>query len=429
MRIAIIGTGISGLVSGYLLHRDHDVTLFEQNAYIGGHTNTVTVDDPSGPLAVDTGFIVFNDWTYPNFIQLLDQLGVESDPTSMSFSVQCERTGLEYNGTSLNGLFSQRRNLFNPRFHRMLLDIARFNRQAPQFLEDGDDATTVGEYLSENGYGQGFMEQYLLPMGAAIWSCPTGIFEQFPVKFIIEFYKNHGLLSVTNRPTWRVIRGGSNQYVHRLIEGFKDSIRLNCPIQSVWRTDNTVQVRTATGVEEFDEVVFACHSDQALAILDDPSSTESEVLGEFPYSRSTAILHTDETVLPKRRRSWAAWNYHLAEDRQDQATVTYNMNILQNLKTERTYCVTLNEEHRIEPSSVIRQIAYSHPIYTVARKQAQARHAELIRSNRTSFCGAYWANGFHEDGVSSALAVCEAFGRNLNSIHDGRRLSTEPVSV
>lgn len=411
MKIAIIGSGISGLVAGYRLSKHHDVTVFEANSYIGGHTNTVQVDKDGEKHAVDTGFIVFNDRTYPNFVRLLDELNVASDPTSMSFSVSCDETGLEYNGTSINGLFAQRSNLIKPRFYRMLMDISRFNREAPLLLLEGEsDATTVADYLKQHHYSREFNEQYLLLMGAAIWSCPPQTFEQFPIKFIVEFYQNHGLLSITNRPTWRVIRGGSYRYVKELTRSFQDRIQLQCPVDTVERFDERVDVVHSGGTRErFDEVIFACHSDQALRILAEASPLESKLLNTFPYSQSTAILHTDASVLPKRRRAWASWNYHVRTGQSQHATVTYNMNILQHIKSKHTFCVTLNESDRIDPKTIIRKINYSHPIFTTERAAAQKQHSQLIRRNRTSFCGAYWGNGFHEDGVKSAIAVCDAF--------------------
>lgn len=411
MRIAIIGSGISGLTAAYRLCDDHEITVFEANGYIGGHTNTIEVEEDDRTLAIDTGFIVFNDRTYPNFIALLDELGVASDPTSMSFSVRCEASGLEYNGTSLNGMFAQRRNLFRPGFLRMLQDILRFHRDALAVLEsDTDETTMVADFLVQQRYSRQFAEQYLLPMGAAIWSCPPEIFERFPMRFIAGFYHHHGLLSLRNRPTWRVIRGGSARYVEALTRRFRHRIRLNTPISIVRRFADRVEVTPAAGASEsFDEVIFACHSDQALRILGDATPVERELLGAFPWSRNVAVLHTDSSVLPKRRRAWASWNYHIRRRDTHEANVSYNMNILQHLESSRVYCVTLNETELIDPARIIRRINYSHPVYTTERAAVQRRHMELIRRHRTSFCGAYWGNGFHEDGVNSALAVCRAF--------------------
>ena len=420
MKIAIIGAGISGLTAAYRLSLSHDITLFEANDYLGGHTNTVEVDLAGERQVIDTGFIVFNDWTYPNFIELLNELGVRSQATSMGFSVRCDAANLEYNGSSLNGLFAQRRNLLRPSFYRMLADILRFNRDAPELVLIGPttDQTTVGEFLARQRYSREFAEHYLLPMGAAIWSCPVGMFENFPIRFIVEFYRNHGLLNVRNRPTWRVIEGGSRTYVAKMAERFRDRIRLSTPVESVRRSaDDVVVVPRNHPPETFDQVVFACHSDQALRMLADSTSTERDVLSEFPYGRNLAVLHTDQTVLPKRRRAWASWNYHLtgpsSNSASQTATVTYQMNLLQRLQSKHVFNVTLsnatlNNNERIDPAKVLRRFEYHHPIFTVQRAAAQARHGEVINVNRTSYCGAYWGNGFHEDGVVSALRVCEA---------------------
>ncbi len=421
MRIAIVGSGISGLVAAYLLHRDYEVTLFEANDYLGGHTHTVDVHWQGERHAIDTGFIVCNDRTYPNFLQLLDHLRVPIQPTSMSFSVRSDRTGLEYNGTSLNRLFAQRRNLFRPGFYRMLKDITRFNRESLALLETAGDEVTVGEYVRQHRYSQEFIGQYLVPMGAAIWSCPPGVFRQFPMRFIVEFYHHHGLLSLRNRPQWYVIQGGSWRYVDKLTAGFREQIRLNCPVLSATRYPDFVEIATEGGApERFDEVIFACHSDQALRILEDASPTERDVLSEFPYQQNTAVLHTDPSVLPRMKKCWASWNYHLPKDETAAATVTYNMNILQSLESRHVFNVTLNETDAIDPARIIQTMTYHHPIYTTKRAAAQARHGELVRQNRTSFCGAYWGNGFHEDGVNSALAVGRAFDQTLEKAIEER---------
>jgi predicted NAD/FAD-binding protein len=344
----------------------------------------------------------------------LEQLGVVSQPSNMSFSVRSDRTGLEYNGTSINRLFAQRRNLFRPRFHGMIRDILRFNRESVEMLATDDVTTTVGEYVGRGGYGEAFTDEYLVPMGASIWSCPPKTFRDFPIRFVVDFFNNHAMLSVNGRPQWRVIRGGSKRYVERLIRPFRDRIRLSTPVYSVRRLPDRVEVVSATfGREAFDHVIFACHSDQALRILDDASVTECDVLGSFPYQRNEAVLHTDPTVLPRRRRAWAAWNYHIRSEDCDAVAITYNMNILQTLESKHTFCVTLNDDEGIDAGRIIDRFAYDHPVYAAGRIAAQARHGELIDVNRTSFCGAYWGYGFHEDGVNSALAVCRAFGKEL----------------
>lgn len=410
MKLAIIGSGISGLVAAHRLKAEHDITVFEANDYVGGHTNTVDVDVDGEYHSVDTGFIVFNDWTYPNFIRLLNKLDVKSQATEMSFSVRNDDTGLEYNGHSLNSLFAQRRNLVKPGFFKMLFDIVRFNREALNQVSACGDATTVGEFLSQYGYGRPFADQYLLPMGAAIWSCPTGRFAEFPIRFIVEFYKNHGLLSIRNRPTWRFVQGGSQTYVRAILQSFSGQIRLKTPVQQVRRLPGSVSVKpVGCEPEQFDHVIFACHSDQALRILGDDATThEQEILSAFPYGKNVAVLHTDTSVLPKSRRAWASWNYRLSGNDSAPASVTYNMNILQKIKSHHTFCVTLNDDTGIASDRVLRRFEYHHPLFTTRRAEAQARHHEIVNSNHTSYCGAYWGNGFHEDGVNSALAVVNA---------------------
>lgn len=424
MKIAVIGSGIAGLVAAYRLHSKHVITVFEANDYVGGHTNTVEIEFGGERHAIDTGFIVFNDWTYPHFIELLNELGVASQPTTMSFSICEKRTGLEYNGHSLNTLFAQRRNLVRPRFYRMIADILRFNREAKRFDDHSHDELTVGEFLTSRGYSSEFAHHYLLPMGAAIWSCPTGTFSRFPINFIIEFYRNHGLLNVFNRPTWRTIRGGSKTYVQAMKRGFCDRIRLTTPVRKVKRFLNHVQIDLPNGESEsFDHVVFACHSDQALRILGNQATAkEREILGAFPYERNTATLHTDVSLLPRNRRAWASWNYRITGDASASASVTYNMNILQRIRSRHTFCVTLNDRGTILPEKVLRRFEYHHPVYTTRRAEAQARHHELLTANRTSFCGAYWRNGFHEDGVVSALSVVNAI--NLLSSFSSSRLTS-----
>ena len=411
MKIAIIGAGISGLVTAHQLSSDHEVTVFEANHYVGGHTNTVTVKEDGREFGVDTGFIVFNDRTYPRFIALLDQLGVASQKTEMSFSVKCESTGLEYRGADLNGLFAQRRNLFRPQFLRLLYDLLRLKKVAEPLLSSDDETETVGDFLKRNRFSQSFIDQYFLPMGAAIWSCPFDRFNDFPMRFIAEFYQNHGLLGVTDRPQWRVIRGGSREYVPKLIAGFQDRIRLDSPVTGIRRSGKSVQLTVQGEAHPFEHVVFACHSDQALAILgDEATPLEREVLSAFPYERNTAILHSQADVMPRNKRAWAAWNYFRPNNDSGKATVTYNMNILQSLDTRKTYCVTLNDEARIRPENVIREFVYHHPTFDLRRRAMQQRQKELINHHHTSYCGAYWGNGFHEDGVRSGLAVSELLG-------------------
>lgn len=413
-KIAIIGTGISGLVAAHHLNDRCDLKVFEKNDYIGGHTQTHDVEWKGERHAIDTGFIVFNDWTYPEFMRLMNAIGVEDQPSDMSFSVKCERTGLEYNGTSLNSLFAQRRNLFSPRFLGMIRDIMRFNREAPSFLETGDDLMTLGLYLSEHRYGRSFKEHYIIPMGAAIWSAAPGDMLDFPARFFIRFFKNHGMLSIDERPIWRVIRGGSKRYVEPLTRAFKDRIHLNTAVQSIQRFDDRVEIQHADGsMEAFDEVVLACHSDEAYRLLKDPSSSEDAVLGSMRYQRNETVLHTDDRILPKNKLAWAAWNYHIPSGESDRVAVTYNMNILQGLSSKETFCVTLNHLEGIDPSKIIRKITYHHPAYTPETIQAQARHGEISGVRRTHYAGAYWGFGFHEDGVKSGLRVANSILSHL----------------
>ncbi|WP_299594129.1 NAD(P)/FAD-dependent oxidoreductase [uncultured Microbulbifer sp.] len=416
MKIAIIGSGISGLTSAYLLHRQHDITLFEAGPRLGGHTATVDVQEGERTLPIDTGFIVYNDWTYPNFIRLLDTLGVESQPTDMGFSVSNPQQPFEYAGNNFNSLFAQRRNLLSPGHWRMLGDIVRFNRSAVRDLNNGniDEAISLGDYLTRNHYSEEFCQRYLIPMGSAIWSASLTQMRSFSAAFFIRFFVNHGLLNIFNRPQWRVIRGGSREYIAPLVRGFAERIRLNTPVTGVIRSESHVDIQTATGeVERFDEVIFACHSDQALACLSDPSQDEREILEAIPYANNSVVLHTDTSLLPSRRTAWASWNYRLGEDASSPPILTYNMNILQRLDTEKTYCVTLNAESSIDPDKVLQRFEYAHPQFSVAGRQAQERWATINGVRRTWFCGAYWANGFHEDGVTSALRVARQFGASL----------------
>ena len=415
MKIAIIGSGISGLTAAYLLNRQHDISVFEASNWVGGHTHTVDVQVDGRHYAIDTGFIVFNDWTYPNFIELLNQLGVTYQPTEMSFSVCDPVSGVEYNGNTLNSLFAQRRNLLSPPFWGMLRDILRFNREAVDDLQQQRIASdlSLGSYLQQRGYGERFIQHYIVPMGAAIWSMSLADMLNFPLQFFLRFFKNHGLLSVTDRPQWQVIKGGSSRYVAPLSASFAQRIRLQCPVQRVERDATGVTIHSSAGSERFDKVVFACHSDQALHLLAAPSAAEQEILGALPYADNDVVLHTDTRLLPKRPLAWASWNYRLGGPTSQPAALTYNMNILQGLNSQTTFCVSLNQTDAIEPSKILARYTYAHPQYSLAGVAAQARWEELLGANHSYFCGAYWANGFHEDGVVSGLRVARAFGEAL----------------
>ena len=412
MRIAVIGAGISGLVAARGLASGHEVVVFEACDRPGGHTHTVDVETPDGTLPVDTGFIVYNERNYPQFVKLLAELGVDSQPTDMSFSVQCERTGLEYCGSSMNAIFAQRRNLLRPGFYRMLRDILRFNEAGTALARSAAPAAgeelTVGEYLEYNGYSTAFREQYLLPMAAAIWSASPDRVGEFPLTYLARFFDHHGLMQLSDRPRWRVIRGGSRQYLEPLMRPYADSVRLATPVERIARDADGVTVTPRGGApEHYDYAVLACHSDEALAMLADPSEAERDVLGAIRYQPNEAVLHTDARLLPRRRRAWAAWNYHRPRAGQQRVAVTYSMNILQSLPTDTQYLVTLNRSGDVDPAQVIRRIEYSHPVYDVPSVRARGRRREISGVNRTAYCGAYWGFGFHEDGVQSALAAVE----------------------
>jgi len=414
MRIAIIGAGISGLVSAYLLSQDHEVVVYEAKDYIGGHTHTIDVEAEGRTYPVDTGFIVFNQKTYPNFVKLLRQLGVSWQPSKMSFSVRCEKTGLEYSPTSPNALFAQRRNLGRPAFLRMLLDIFRFRKRSENLIQSQDNETTLGKYLMTQGYSKWFKQYFIVPMGSAIWSTDPSRFEDIPARFFAAFFHNHGFLQVRDQPQWLVIQGGSRQYVEKLIAPFRNGIRLGCPVQSIFRRENHCEVKPLDGdAEQFDQCVIAAHSDQALSIIADPTEKEKSILSAIPYQKNLTVLHTDAAVMPRHRSCWASWNSFIPKKTGQAVMLTYNMNILQSLQAPVSFCVTLNQEKAIKSDKIIREMTYHHPVYTSRGLAAQKRFQEISGKNRTHFCGAYWGYGFHEDGVKSALAVCKFFGKGL----------------
>jgi uncharacterized protein len=415
LKIAIVGTGIAGNVAAHRLHAaGHDLTVFEAGTHIGGHTHTHDIHLDGQRHAVDTGFIVFNERTYPRFCALLAELGVASQHSAMSFSVRDDGTGLEYNGTSLNGLFAQRRNLLRPRFLHMLAEILRFNRAAAALLHEQAPETTLAGFLTAQRFGGALVRDYLLPMGAAIWSTDPARMLAFPACFFARFLHNHGMLTINDRPVWRVIRGGSARYVERLVAPWRNRVRLNTPVAQVRRQADSVLVSTqGHATERFDHVFLACHADQALALLADPTPEERAVLGALPYQRNAAVLHTDTTLLPRSRRAWAAWNYHREPDNAAGVTLTYNMNMLQGLDSRHTFCVTLNSSARIDPARVLKRLCYEHPLFTPAGVAAQSRHGEISGAarthHRTHYCGAYWRFGFHEDGVVSAETALQRF--------------------
>ncbi|MFC3033801.1 NAD(P)/FAD-dependent oxidoreductase [Pseudoalteromonas fenneropenaei] len=412
-KIAIIGSGIAGMTCAHLLSRQYQVQLFEQNDYLGGHTATVEVNIEGKAYQIDTGFIVFNDRTYPLFEKLLAAIGVGRQATEMSFSVHHVNTGFEYNGHSLSTLFAQRRNILRPRFWRLLYDITRFNRLCKSLYqtEHYQGFHTLGELLEAYHFNEFFQQHYILPMGAAIWSTSLQGMKEFELPFFVRFFYHHGLLDITGRPQWYVIPGGSKQYIAPLLDKLADSAELNCKINSVERTAEDVTLVMADGRRlVFDYVVFACHSDQALALLAEPSVNEQAVLGAIPYTPNEVVLHTDSSILPKRKAAWASWNYRLDGDKAKPATVTYNMNILQGLDSHTTFCVTLNGTERLDSSKILRRFTYHHPVFNRQSMQAQRRRSEINGVERSFFCGAYWYNGFHEDGVRSAVDVAALLG-------------------
>ncbi len=414
MHIAVIGTGISGMTIAYLLQPEHTLTVYEASDYIGGHTHTVPVTVDDATYNIDTGFIVFNDWTYPNFIRLMDQLGVESRPTEMSFSVRCNVSNIEYAGTSINTLFAQRRNLLNPSHWRMIYDIVRFNRKAKALLATGVFSGTLGELITSSGLCDAFRDRYLTPMISAIWSADPAEVMDFPAQNFLTFFNNHGLLNINDRPQWRVIKGGSSEYITKLTASYQHKIRLSTPVNSIRRDADGVWVCSQDGKEDkYDQVVLAVHSNQALQMLLDPSEAEKEILSAIPYQDNDVLLHTDSSILPKKHLAWSSWNYLVdKEPDNNRATVTYNMNILQGVDAPVTFCVTLNQNNKVKPDAILGQFQYAHPVYSIAGVTAQKRHAEISGVNNTHYCGAYWGYGFHEDGVKSALEVAKAFGKD-----------------
>lgn len=415
MRVAIIGTGVSGNVVARLLHRDHDLHVFEAGDQVGGHARTVRVEALGGTYHVDVGFMVFNDRTYPNFLRMLGDLGVESRPSDMSFSVRCERSGWEYQGSSLDGLFAQRGNLVRPAFWGMLRDIFRFNRQSPRVLET-QDSCSIGEYLAANGYGAAFVERYLVPMASAIWSARRDRMLEFPAHFLIGFFLNHGLLQLRDRPQWRTVVGGAQRYVEALTAPFRERIRLNCPVRRVARHAEHVVVEAAGKMPEvFDRVVFATHADQTLDMLADADELERRTLGAVAYQPNRAVLHTDTSLLPQRRRAWASWNYYVPAEPDCPPIVTYDLSRLQGHQTTSPLCLTLNDGGRVDRALVLEEFAFEHPAYGPDSLAAQRRHKELNGHRKSYYCGAYWGFGFHEDGLRSGLAVAECFGKRWES--------------
>ncbi len=417
MRIAIIGSGISGNVAARILSSQHDVEIFESASHAGGHAFSVEVEAYGHAVTADVAFMVLNRRTYPNFCRLLEMLGVPTQESDMSLSVRCLASGLEFQGSSLNGLYAQRSNVFRPAFHRMLADILKFNRVASAYGTDGEHSMLLGEFLERHGFGDWFLKYYLRPMSAAIWSADPQCIAAFPAKFILGFFRNHGLLQLRDRPQWLTIAGRSQAYVEKLIGPIRDQVHLNCGVEAVRRTPHGALVLTEDGSEtEFDHVVFATHADRTLDLLVDASHAERKLLSCFPYQANDAVLHTDQSVLPKRSRAWASWNYHVPDTESGRASVTYDLNRLQSLGLPGPLCLTLNPSSEIDPSKVIRTFQFEHPVFSTDSIAAQEQFADVSGKLSASFCGAYWGYGFHEDGVNSALAVTRQFGLGLESV-------------
>jgi predicted NAD/FAD-binding protein len=415
MNIAIIGAGIAGLTAAHRLHPDHDITVFEAGDYVGGHTNTIDVSTASGEWAVDTGFIVLNDRNYPNFTQFLGELGVPTQPTHMGFSVTSDHEDFEYAGTP-RGLFAQRRNLVRPQFHRMIADLLRFNREMNALLQSDTPGPSLGEYLDEGGFSEWFVHRLIVPQASAVWSAdPAGMWA-FPIRFLAEFFRNHGMLGFKDRPQWQTIIGGSARYVDAVVKPFADRVHTSTPIVAVTRHADHVAVTPRGGEAlRFDEVVMACHADQARAMLTNPTDLEDELLSAFPFQANEAVLHTDASLMPKRRVAWQAWNFHLLAEPKPLTTITYGMNHLQSLPAPEDFLVTLNLTEKIDPSKIIETVQYTHPVFTHAGIAAQARHGEISGADRIHYAGAYWRWGFHEDGVVSALNALEQRERHART--------------
>ena len=414
MRIAIIGSGIAGMTAAYLLSEDHEVVVFEANDYVGGHTNTADVSLNGQQYAVDTGFIVFNERTYPNFIKLMKRLDVGWQNSVMSFSVQCDKTGLEFSPSYFNSLFIQRRNLLRPSFYRMLWDVVRFKRDSEDLLNSDDYSITLSDYLNGKGYSRSFIEHFIIPMGEAVWSADPQKFNEFPALYFAQFFKNHGFLNIKDQPQWLTVKGRSRTYIKPITKSYADKIRLNSPVASVRRHEDWVEITPENQPsEKFDQVVIAAHSDQALGMLDDPSDAEQKILGAIPYQENEAVLHCDESLLPSKKAAWASWNYHIPKEDTGRVAVTYDMNILQSIGAPEEFCVSLNPAKAIDPDKIHRKYEYHHPAYNPESLIARQSHAQISGVNRTHFAGAYWGYGFHEDGVRSAVEVCKHFNKVL----------------
>jgi len=410
MRIAIIGTGIAGMACGHFLQKKADITFFDKNDYVGGHTNTITVDEDGQPVYVDTGFMVFNHVTYPNLVKLFNELKVPTFPTSMSFSVQYTPSKLEYCGSGLNGLFAQRKNIFNRRYIQMLKQIARFNEESIKILDNPDyNNYTIGQYIQEKGFGEDMLQRYLIPMSSAVWSTPLEKMLDFPAQTLVRFFYNHGFLGLNTQHQWYTVEKGSKSYRDIIMAPFRDKLKLNDPIVKVIRQDNKVVIRTKSGVEtEFDKVIIAAHGNEALAMLNEPTDDEQRLLSTFKYQMNKTVLHTDSSVMPKNKRVWSSWNYRIEEKQgKTYASTIYWMNSLQKVSKKKDYFVSLNDPENIDPRRILKVIDYEHPLFDVEAIKAQGELNKLNESGPIYYCGSYFKYGFHEDALKSAVDLCE----------------------
>jgi hypothetical protein len=410
VKIAVVGSGIAGLGAAWLLSRQHEVVLFEKESRLGGHTHTHRVVQAGKHYSIDTGFIVYNEKNYPLLTRMFDALGVQSQPTTMGFSVQDQRSGLEYNATSLNAMFCQRSNLLSPKFLRMVGEILRFYRECAELLQEPGDGPTLGRYLQEKRYSTLFIEDHLLPMASALWSSPTAAIMDFPAKYLVRFMDNHRMLQVSDRPQWRVVQGGSSNYIAAMERDWNVSVRLNCPVRALRRRDQSVFISSPGNEERFDHAILACHSDQSLALLTDATAEERAVLGAIRYQQNETVLHTDARILPRRRAAWAAWNAYIPERAGEDCTVSYCMNLLQSLDSPEPFIVSLNRTADIDPAKIIARMKYQHPVYSHESVAAQAQRASINGVSRTWYAGAYWGFGFHEDGLRSGVQVAAELG-------------------
>lgn len=416
MKIAIIGSGISGLTCGHYLYQDHDICVYENNSYIGGHSNTVEVSERDRTIPIDTGFIVFNDWTYPNFENLIKKLDIDITNSEMSFSVKCEATGFEWCGNGIKGLAFNKNNWHKIKSYQILFDFLKFNRLGKSFISNNNFDITLGNFLDQNNFSKTFVKNYILPMGAAIWSSSTKDIYEYPAHSFLSFFNNHGLLNIKKRPQWKTIKGGSREYVSALSKPFKDKIILNSKITRIVRRNGKVILYTENDKSEvFDHVILACHSDEALNLLSEPSDQEKKTLSAIKYQFNEAVLHTDSRLMPNNTNAWSSWNYHIPKSTLDTSKVTYYMNKLQPLNTKVDYFVSLNQTDRINPKHIIHKIPYYHPVLDINAINAQKSKQLLNGTQSTWYCGAYWRNGFHEDGAWSAITTIDQFNNEAGN--------------